>query len=177
MARQASRIAFNLLGAALGLRDRFLPPERVLHEAEIRSGMTVIDYGCGTGSFILPVAGLVGETGAVLAVDVNPLAVERVARIAGANGLTNVRALRSDCSIDLPDGSVDVALLYDVLHHLRPPEPVLCELHRVLKAHGRLSLSDHHMNPKAIVHCVTATGQYRLARRDRYTHTFVPVRD
>ncbi len=177
MSRKASGLAFNLLCAALGLRDRLLPPERVLYEAEIRPGMTVLDYGCGAGSFILPVAGLVGEKGTLVALDVNPLATDRAARIAAANGLSNVLTIRSECSTDLPGGSVDVVLLYDVLHRLRPPAHVLAELHRVLKPHGRLSLSDHHMKPKAIVHCVTEAGQFRLARRDRYTHTFVPVHE
>lgn len=47
--------------------------------------------------------------------------------------LTNVEIIHSDRKTGLPDYSIDVALLYDILHDLSKPNEVLEELHRVLK--------------------------------------------
>jgi len=72
----------------------------------------------------------------------------------------------------LPNGSVDVVLLYDILHDLSDREDVLGELHRVLKPRGILSVSDHHLSGTAIVARVTTSQRFRLKTEGRLTVTF-----
>ena len=43
------------------IRDLFLPPEDVLKEAGIAAGFHVLDFGCGTGSYSLAAARVVGQ--------------------------------------------------------------------------------------------------------------------
>ena len=69
-----SDFSFRVMSLEFRLRDFFRPPERILREAGIRNGMTVLDFGCGPGGFSLAAAKLVGPDGRVYAVDNHPLA-------------------------------------------------------------------------------------------------------
>jgi ubiquinone/menaquinone biosynthesis C-methylase UbiE len=114
-------------------------------EVKIRRGDTVLDFGCGPGSFSIAAAHRTGPSGRVYACDIQPLAERYIRRKAAAAGLDNVRFLCAGRDSGLPEASVDVVLLYDVLHMLGEPSAVLAELARVLRPGGVLSVSDHHM--------------------------------
>ena len=141
---------FKAMAFAYRFRDLFLTRKNILKEVGIRSGFNVLDYGCGPGSYIADAAQLVGESGAVHALDIHPVAIERVQNITSRKQLKNVRTIHSDCETGLPDGSIDVVLLYDAFHDLGDPEGVMTELHRVLRPNGILSFRDHHMKENEI---------------------------
>ena len=107
-----------------------------LKEAGIRPGTEVLDYGCGPGRYTIPAAKLTGSSGTVHAVDAHPMTIAMVERSAAKAGLTNIRAVNSDCATGLPPDSIDVMLLYDTLHDVADQQAVLTELHRVLKPGG-----------------------------------------
>ncbi len=76
-------IEFWVTSKTLKLRDKFgIPfrPEAELNKLNIQEGQTVLDYGCGVGSFSIPTARLVGEKGKVYALDKQPLAVNGKSR-------------------------------------------------------------------------------------------------
>lgn len=173
MDKPKSSLYFNITVAAFKLRDRLSPRINVLKEANIKPGFSVLDYGCGPGGYIRQTANLVGESGAVYALDIHPLAVQRAMRIAADNALTNVQAIQSDCKTSLPDAAIDVALLYDTFHLLSEPGKVLDELRRVLKPNGALSFSDHHMKEAAILSSLTSTGLFKLSAKGKKTYTFI----
>jgi ubiquinone/menaquinone biosynthesis C-methylase UbiE len=166
---------FRLMALTHRFRDALLPRERILDEAGIRRGMTVLDYGCGAGSYVAPAAKLVGESGRIHALDIHPLAVRAVRKVVLKKRLTNVRIIRSDCDTGLSDDSVDVVLLYDVLHDLSAPTNVLRELHRVLKPDGMLSFSDHHLNDQQITTHLTRDGLFTSVRKGKWTYAFSPI--
>ena len=163
---------FRIMSLAFGIRDIFLPRKKILDGVGIRPGFCVLDYGCGSGSYITAAAELVGESGKIYALDIHPLAIERARRIASRNHILNVETIQSDCKTGLPGGSVDVALLYDVFHKLSDPDSVLEELHRILTPDGILSFSDHHLKEDEIVSRVTDKGLFRLAGKGRKTYSF-----
>jgi ubiquinone/menaquinone biosynthesis C-methylase UbiE len=144
-------------------------------EVGIRQGFLVLDFGCGAGSYVKPVAELVGNSGRIYALDINPLAVQMVKKIAEENRLANVETILSDCETGLSDDSVDVVLLYDTFHDLTNADRVLEELYRILKPEGILSFSDHHMKEDEIVSKVTGNGLFRLLRKGEKTYSFVKV--
>ena len=78
----------------------------------------------------------------------------------------------SACATGLARGSVDVALLYDILHFLGDAKSVLGELHRVLEPDGRLSVSDHHMREADIVEKITFGGRFILRDKSKWAYTF-----
>jgi ubiquinone/menaquinone biosynthesis C-methylase UbiE len=94
-------------------RDFFRPRIDILKEVGIKSGDHVLDYGCGPGSYIIDTARLVGESGIVYALDVNPLAIQMVQNLTSKMKLMNVKTIHSDCKTGLPDKNLDVVLLYD----------------------------------------------------------------
>ncbi len=125
-------------------RRRWLPPEDVLDLLDIREGMTVADVGAGTGYFALPLAERVGSAGSVLAVDIQPEMLDRLA----ANLRGRPEAGRVHPSVGaadrtgLPDSCADLVLLANVWHEVDDHGAVLTEAARLLKPGGRLAILD-----------------------------------
>ncbi len=126
-------------------RDKFSGPV-IMRNWErfhlVKRGQVFMDFGCGTGSFTLPAARLVGKTGKVYAVDCFPRQLKMVENKSRRNGLTNVETLLTSGSIALPEQSVDVIWMCDVLHEITDRQAVLAELHRVLRQDGTLVIYD-----------------------------------
>jgi ubiquinone/menaquinone biosynthesis C-methylase UbiE len=172
MDKLESDLGFKFMTFGYRLRDLHLPRINILREVGIKHGFRVLDYGCGPGSYIVPLAELVGESGKVYALDIHPLAIKMVKAIVSKKKLANVEIILSDCPTQLPDSSLDAVLLYDVFHGLGDPNRILKELHRVLTPAGVLSVSDHHMKENEIASGVTNSGLFSLSRKGRRTYTF-----
>lgn len=168
-----SDFGFKTMAFMFKVRDFFKPRKDVVKEVGLKEGFRVLDYGCGSGSYVVAVAELVGESGRVYALDVQPVGIEMVKKIVEKKHLTNVETIVSDGQTGLPDGSMDRVLLYDVFHELTDPDGVLKELCRVLKPEGMLSFSDHHMREDEIVSSLTKAGLFTLLRKGQRTYSFV----
>ena len=175
MDKPMSTLDFRFMAFGFRIRDIFRPRIDILREAGIELGSHVLDYGCGPGGYISPLAELVGPTGQIYALDTHPAAIEATERVAARKRIKNIRMISSDCSTGLPQVSVDAVLLYDTFHHLSRPDDVLRELHRVLKTDGTLSFSDHHMEEQAIIAGVTGSGMFDLVEKGRRTYSFAKV--
>lgn len=167
-----SKKSFETMALIFRVRDFFSPPGRILAEAGIRPGDTVLDFGSGTGSFLAAAAKLAGAEGRVYALDRQEPAMAAARGIIARRRLMNAATIHSDGATGLPDASVDVVLLYDTFHALEPPEPVMAELRRVLKPGGTLSFSDHHLKDPAIRERMAAIGGFELVSRGRKTYRF-----
>jgi len=167
-----SNIGFKLMSLMFKVRDLLRPRLDVLKEAGIKSGYSVLDFGCGPGGYIMPLVELVGPSGKILALDIHPLAIDEVKKKMARKGIKNIVTIESDCSTGLPNNGVDIILLYDVFHGLTRPDDVLQELHRILKPGGTLSFSDHHMKEAEILARVTGGGVFRLVRKGKKTYSF-----
>ncbi len=154
---------FRVMSWSFRRRDLPAFTSRFLDEVEIRDGDTVVDFGCGPGSFSVAAAQRTGPSGRVYACDIQPLAASFVQRRAQAAGAGNVTFICTSRETGLPTRSVDVVLLYDILHGLGEPEGVLKEVSRVLREGGLLSVSDHHMDEERIRGLVE--GNYGFAHR------------
>ena len=81
-------------------------------------------------------AELIGKSGIIYKLDINPAAIELVKELAAKKQLSNVEVILSDRDTGLLNESVDMVLVYDVFHDLKNRVAVLEELHRVLKPEG-----------------------------------------
>lgn len=172
MDKPSSDFHFKGMTLLFKIRDLFYPRAKVLNEVGIQPGSHVLDYGCGPGSYISPLAQIVGKTGKIYALDIHPLAVQKVHRIVSRKNISNIETILSDCSTGLPDNSIDVVLLYDILHELGEPDKVLRELHRTLKIEGVLSCSDHHLNESEIKAKLTNKGLFGFKNKGKKTFSF-----
>lgn len=173
MGKTVSNLHFRLMALSLRLRDLFLPRRLILAEVQIRPGSTVLDFGCGPGSYSVVAADIVGPDGKVYALDIHPLAGRMVQKAAAKKSLNNIETICSDCATGLKDATVDVALLCDTFHMLDNRHAVLQELHRVLKPEAILLFNDHHMKENDILYDVTAGGLFRLSGKGRRTYAFM----
>ena len=173
MERNPSGIGFKLMSLGFKFRDIIRPRKNVLKDAGIKPGSHVLDFGCGPGGYILPLAKILGKSGKIYALDVNPQAIDSVKALVARKGLANVETIISDCATGLPDASIDVILLYDVFHTFSAPGTILAELKRVLNPKGILSFNDHHMREDDILSGMTGNGFFRLLRKGARTYSFV----
>lgn len=156
-------------------RDWLRPPINILREVGVLPGMTVLDFGCGPGGFSLAAAHLVGASGQVYALDIHPLALSMVMKAAERKSLRNIHPIHGSYPEDLPDESMDVVLLYDVLHDLPETDSILRAIHRILKPNGMLSASDHHLGEAPLLSIITGSGLFRLAKCNVLTCQFTRI--
>lgn len=120
----------------------FFEPEAALDRLILSEGKTgsVIEFGCGYGTFTLPVARRV--SGIVTALDIEPEMVEAVASKAKMAGLDNIQVVLSDFVANgtgLESDSQSHAMIFNLLH-LEEPIELLREALRVLEDGGGLSV-------------------------------------
>jgi len=167
---------FKMMAFSFKIRDFLKPRRSIVKEIGLKEGFHVLDYGCGPGGYVPAVAELVGKSGKVYALDVNPLAAQMVKKLAAKKQLSNVATIISDCNTGLPDDSLDTVLLYDTFHDLADQDSVLKELHRVLKPNGILSFSDHHLKSAEITSKLTKNGLFSLSRKEKRTYSFITTK-
>jgi len=126
-----------------------------LEEVGVCSGQIVLDFGCGSGTYTIPAARIVGEFGLVYALDASRSALDRVEEKAKREGLGNiVRIEEGEFSLRLRDASVDHVLLIDVLHEIDDKEGVFDRIYRVLKPDGDVIVYPMHMDEEDVVKLV-----------------------
>lgn len=146
----------------LKFRERFRKPAEFVSTLGIGEGHKVLDYGCGVGSYTIPAARLVGESGKVYALDVHPIAIERVEKRARKDGLSNIVTIQSDLATGLPEEHIDFALLIDVFKSINDRMALLKEIHRILRPLGKLVFLIDHASPEECKEIVDESGLFKL---------------
>lgn len=103
----------------------------------------VADIGAGTGYYTFRIAKKVPQ-GKVYAVDVQDEFIHFLNQKKKELGQQNVQVIKgTEKSPNLPDASVDLAIMVDVYHELLFPHEVLQALHKALKPGGKLLLLEY----------------------------------
>ena len=137
------------------------PVRRLIHKPQkilgnyVKEGMTVMDLGCGMGHFSIGMAGLVGSTGKVIAVDLQQKMLDimsRRSRRAGLDDRIIPHLCRAD-AIDI-DESVDFILAFWMVHEVPDQNQFFNQLKSLLAAKGKILIAEPKMH-------VTAEGLKR----------------
>ncbi len=120
----------------------------IIEHLGLQSGMTVLDAGCGPGRLTLPVARRVGNTGNVVAMDIQEGMLSRTRERARIEGLTNIEFLNAGLGQDkLGKNRFDRALLVTVLGEIPDRAKALKEIFEALKPEGILSITEVVFDP------------------------------
>jgi ubiquinone/menaquinone biosynthesis C-methylase UbiE len=124
-----------------GERESEERPSKAIRALDIKPGMTVCDLGAGSGYYTVRMSRLVGPSGKVYAVDIQPKMLDLLARRLKSEGINNVvPVLSSEDDPKLPPKSQDLILLVDVYHEFARPQIMLQRMREALKDDGRLVL-------------------------------------
>ncbi|MFC1802874.1 class I SAM-dependent methyltransferase [Thermoproteota archaeon] len=125
---------------------------KMLSEVGISEGQSVLDFGCGSGTFSIPAAKLVGTNGRIYSLDVSQGALEKLTRKTEKEGLDNIVILLSSGNVDIPidNEALNHVLLIDVLQEISDKETLLEEIHRILKPDGMMIVYPMHIDSNEV---------------------------
>jgi len=140
--------------------------QEILKDIGIRKGETVLDFGCGSGTYTIPAARMVGEKGKIYALDKDERALDELMQRAERYGLENIEMMKTSGEIDigLDDESVDVVLLYDIFWYFPLTDPrlikLLNEVYRVTKPDALISVYPKHIDSERLKDKIGSAGFY-----------------
>ena len=123
-----------------GGADRYA---RIFDALGLQPGTVVADVGAGQGNYTFRMAELVGPTGRVVAVDINPQVLEQLRALAAYRKVENVEVVEG--TVDDPrlaPGTLDAVLVVNAYHEMVEHEAMLAGIRAALKAGGRLVIVD-----------------------------------
>jgi SAM-dependent methyltransferase len=158
-------------------RDRVNEAEDVMNSADVRPGMTVADIGAGDGYYTVRLAPRVGATGRVLAQDIMPEVIERLADRVARERLDNV-SLKLGAVDDprLPEGSFDRVFMVHMYHEIGEPYAFLWRLRPALREGGQVIVVDgdrpiaDHGTPFRLLVCEFQAVGFKLLSYDDKQH-------
>lgn len=150
-------------------RDRVREADQIMDAAAVAPGMTVADIGAGDGYYTVRLAQRVGTRGRVLAQDIQPKVIDRLADRVARERLDNV-SLKLGGIDDprLPADSFDRVFLVHMYHEIGEPYAFLWRLHPALRAGGEVIVvdsdrpTDQHGMPFRLLVCEFEAVGYRL---------------
>lgn len=116
--------------------------ETIVAEAHIAPGLSVLDIASGSGEPAISVATLLNGTGRVVATDISPAPLKVAEQRARERGLANIEFHPADVhQLPFADETFDRALCRLGVMFFADLPRALCDVRRVLKSGGRVTLA------------------------------------
>jgi ubiquinone/menaquinone biosynthesis C-methylase UbiE len=126
-------------------------PAEVIASLDLHPGEVVADLGAGSGYFTFRIAPRVGETGMVMAVEIQEAMLTALRTRAAALKATNVKVVQgTEVDPHLPASTVDLVLFVDVYHELAYPFEVMTKVREALKPGGRVVFVEYRKEDPAV---------------------------
>jgi ubiquinone/menaquinone biosynthesis C-methylase UbiE len=125
-------------------------PSRAIAMLDLAPSAVIADIGAGSGYYTFRIAPKL-PLGRVMAVDIQPEMLEFVKNRSAELGITNVVPhLSTIRSVNLPEKSIDAALMVDAYHEFSDPAEMLASLFHALKPGGRIFLLEFRAEDPAV---------------------------
>ena len=116
----------------------------LVRELKLKPGQVIADVGAGSGVITILMAQEVGESGKVVAIDVQQEMLDLLGDKIKDRDIKNVElVLGTDKSPKLKAASIDLALMVDVYHEFEFPFEMMLELSKALKPGGRVAFVEY----------------------------------
>jgi len=123
---------------------RLLDNPETLLEGFVQPGHVVLELGPANGFYSVPIARALGESGKLVAIDIEPRLLNMLAKRLKQRGLAHclVQRLSENVELELADlaGTVDRIVAANVVHELPKPRETLLALAATLKDDGQFLL-------------------------------------
>ena len=140
----------------------------LLDRVPIKSGLTILDVGAGTGFLSIELAERCGPSAQVIAVDPWKAAMARLRRKIEQRRLNNIVLLEQDAAtIDLDDALVDLIVSNLGIHNFEDPAAVLRTCRRVAKPDASVLLTTNLVGHMAELYDVYRQVLIDTGQRDR----------
>ena len=114
--------------------------DAALKKIDLKTGMRVLDIGCGSGTTTFDIATVVGEMGSVTGLDISKPMLQVALERTEKSGLTNVRFLNQDIQTDpLKENSFDAAFSRFGVMFFDQPIKAFVNINRALRRGGQLA--------------------------------------
>jgi SAM-dependent methyltransferase len=123
-------------------RDFWQKPEQVLELLGPLEGLQIADIGCGDGYFTLRLLERVGEGGRVFASDIQPQALEKLARRVPQPLAKRLQLVLASATDPGMEGTFDLIFLVQVLGEVGDQRAFLTRVRDLMGAHTRLVIID-----------------------------------
>lgn len=143
-------------------REEEEAPSKLVEALKLQPGQVIADIGAGSGILSVMMAKQVGDTGKVLAVDVQQEMLDLLEKKLAAQGVKNVEGrLGTEKTPQLEPASVDLAIMVDVYHEFAFPYEMMLEISKAMKPGGRVVFVEYRKEdpqvPIKLVHKMTQT--------------------
>ena len=115
----------------------------IIQRLHLESGMNVLDVGSGPGRLSLSIAKYIGNTGEVVALDIQSKMLEKLKLRARAGGVKNIRLIEAGAGEGKTEKDYfDRVLMVTVLGEIPDKHGALIEIYQALKQGGILSITE-----------------------------------
>jgi ubiquinone/menaquinone biosynthesis C-methylase UbiE len=114
----------------------------MLVELAPRAGEVICDIGCGTGTQLVHIAGLVGPDGSAIGVDPSPTMITATRDRAQREGVAVRLVARDGRDTGLPSGHCDAVRIERVVQHVGDLPSIVGEAKRITRAGSRIVIAD-----------------------------------
>ncbi len=128
-------------GTSVVLDNRTLQKDYSTIITALKSGLRVLDIGCGTGAISKGIAEKVGNNGYVVGIDSSEHLIVKGKE--SLKGVSNAELIKADLFDYKPDEKFDLVVSARVLQWLSNPKEALIKCKEFLKPGGQLSILDY----------------------------------
>lgn len=127
--------------------NHMIDPSLLFEKAQLQPGMHIADFGCGrTGHIVFPAARVIGERGAIYAVDILKPVLEEINKRAASSAMHNIHTIWANLerpgATAISQKNLDIGFLVNVLVQSDHRHEILDEVYRLLKPKSRLVVVD-----------------------------------
>ena len=130
------------------MMDAMAGPDKLFSRMQLKKGMKFLDVGCGPGRLTIPAAQWVGDSGEVVALDLQEKMLTKLRARLDTTALQNVRLIHAGAGQGaVEDKDFDRALMVTVLGEIKDKPAALTEVYNALKPGGVLSITEMVTDP------------------------------